>query len=67
MRGDPTINLAEFAGDLRRAREEITLQDLTDDQWSRVCNRIANALIRQGPLFDHTYDWDDFTKDCGAK
>ena len=67
MINKPVIDIGWLANDLRRAREEITLQDLTDDQWNRVCNRIANALHQQGPIFDQTYDWDDFFKDCGAQ
>jgi len=56
------INLDEFAEELALARKEITLQDLTDSQWSRVCNRIANALNKQF----HPFEWDEFMEGCGC-
>lgn len=47
------MDVDQFAKDLKKARAEITLQDLTDSQWDRVCNRIANCLNKQG-LFGHS-------------
>ena len=55
-----SINMELFAKDLKSAREEVTLKDLTDHQWDRVCNRIANSLHKQGLI----QDWDEFIKCC---
>ena len=54
------IDIKQFAHDLRKAREEVTLRDLTDNQWERVCNRIVNALHMQMAIDD----WDGFLLDC---
>lgn len=53
----------KFGEDLKKAREEITLQDLTRSQWERVCNRIANCIHQQ----EHPFDWDGFMEACGLK
>ena len=57
------LDLKRFAQDLREAREEVTLRDLTDNQWERVCNRICNALHHQMAIDD----WDEFMRNCGCK
>ena len=49
------INIDQFSNDLADARSEITLEDLTQDQWNRVCNRIANCLNKQWP-----FHWEKF-------
>lgn len=56
------IELQKFAQDLFEARKEITLQDLTDQQWCRVCNRIALCIHKQ--VFP--FDWDAFMKEAGC-
>lgn len=56
------IDLKRFAKEMALARKEITLGDLTDSQWDRVCNRIANALHQQ----IHPLDWEEFVTKCGA-
>ena len=61
----PVIDLDQFARDLKDAREEITLRDLTDSQWARVCNRITNALHRQSVIM-RDEEWDDFMDGCGC-
>lgn len=66
MRNLPEIDLDEFARDLKDAREEKTLQDLTKSQWDRVCNRIANALHRQSIIM-RDEEWNDFMEGCGCK
>jgi len=55
----------QFGKDLKKAREEITLQDLTRSQWERVCNRIANCIHQQIPSSD--FDWGKFMNACGLK
>lgn len=55
----------KFGTDLKSAREELTLQDLTQSQWERVCNRIANCIHQQIPPTD--FDWDKFMEACGLK
>jgi hypothetical protein len=56
------LNLNKFANDLKNIREqEITLSDLTESQWQRVCNRIACCLNNQ--IFP--FDWEKFMDDCG--
>jgi len=59
---NPTIDIDQFAQDLGRARQEATLSDLTEEQWVRVCNRIANCLHQQ----IYPLDWDEFMKNCGC-
>ncbi len=53
----------KFGMDLKKAREELTLKDLTDSQWARVCNRIANCIHQQIP--PGVFDWDGFMEACG--
>jgi len=60
-----TMNIDNFADDLRSAKEEITLQDLTQEQWERVCNRICNCLNKQG--FVKNDNWDDFMIRAGCR
>ena len=56
-----TICLDTLAKDLAEARKEVTLADLTNEQWYRVCNRIANCLHKQLKI-----DWDAFMQSCGC-
>jgi hypothetical protein len=60
----PVLDVGHFAQDLKFAREEKTLQDLTDSQWHRVCNRIANALHHQSVIVGD--EWGDFMETCGC-
>jgi hypothetical protein len=55
------MDLNKLADDLKASREEPTLNDLTDDQWHRVCNRVANAIHKQ-----MKFDWDEFMTRAGC-